>query len=58
MFVLHVHFVLLVNDRNSQEKQKAARDRKLRMLEMEVEAKNKAVKSDIEVVHQSRDGFI
>ena len=34
---------------DSQEKQKAARARKQRMLEMEVEAKKKAFKSDIEV---------
>ena len=33
----------------SQEKQRAARARKARMLEMEVEAKRKALKSDIEV---------
>lgn len=32
-----------------QEKQRAARARKQRMLEMEVEAKKKALKSDIEV---------
>lgn len=32
-----------------QEKQRAARARKQRMLEMEVEAKRKALKSDIEV---------
>lgn len=58
VFMLHVLCALLVNDRNSQEKQKAARDRKQRMLGMEVEAKAKALKSDIEVVCQSRDGFI
>lgn len=34
-----------------QEKQKAARVRKQRMLEMEVQAKQKALKSDIEVRH-------
>lgn len=32
-----------------QEKQRAARARKQRMLEMEVEAKKKALKSDMEV---------
>ncbi|CAN0463120.1 unnamed protein product, partial [Ectocarpus sp. 8 AP-2014] len=41
-----------------QERQRAARARKQRMLEMEVEAKKKALKSDIEVERMAHDQMV